>query len=230
MRQDTEPLVYQMIPPGVRIHCLYGTGVETPDSFHYESFPDKEPKIIYSDGDGTVNLQSALQCQKWVDMQKQEVVVFELSGNEHIQMLSNDTTISYVKKLLFNLWCCWQLFSSPVMPSLKYGRMPFDLLILRYLNYLFCFLNYVQGFGWCPKQLFVSDLCSWSFIVFSYSENLVKYAFCCLQCCPVFIQAFIWRLRSPVHILYNFLCDLWRVWSGRVEALQSHSHKTREGY
>jgi len=104
MRQDTEPLVYQMVPPGVRIHCLYGTGVETPDSFHYESFPDKEPKIIYSDGDGTVNLQSALQCQKWVDMQKQEVMIFELSGNEHIQMLSNDTTISYVKKLLFNLW------------------------------------------------------------------------------------------------------------------------------
>ncbi|XP_030368397.1 group XV phospholipase A2 [Strigops habroptila] len=103
MRQNTEPLVYQMTPPGVRIHCLYGTGVETPDSFHYESFPDKEPKIFYSDGDGTVNLQSALQCQKWVNMQKQKVVVFELSGNEHIQMLSNDTTISYVKKLLFNL-------------------------------------------------------------------------------------------------------------------------------
>lgn len=103
MRQDTEPLLYQMTPPGVRIHCLYGTGVETPDSFHYESFPDKEPKILYSDGDGTVNLQSALQCRKWVDRQKQEVVVFELPGNEHIQMLSNDTTISYVKKLLFDL-------------------------------------------------------------------------------------------------------------------------------
>ncbi|XP_065423061.1 phospholipase A2 group XV isoform X2 [Chrysemys picta bellii] len=103
MRQDTEPLVYQMIPPGVRLHCLFGTGVETPDSFYYEAFPDKEPKIYYSDGDGTVNLESALQCQKWVDMQKQEVILFELSGNEHIEMLSNATTISYVKKLLFGL-------------------------------------------------------------------------------------------------------------------------------
>nr|XP_048726523.1 phospholipase A2 group XV isoform X2 [Caretta caretta] len=103
MRQDTEPLVYQMIPPGVRLHCLFGTGVETPDSFYYEAFPDKEPKIYYSDGDGTVNLESALQCQKWVDMQKQEVMLFELSGNEHIEMLSNATTISYVKKLLFGL-------------------------------------------------------------------------------------------------------------------------------
>ncbi|KAM3665322.1 phospholipase A2 group XV isoform X2 [Ammospiza nelsoni] len=103
MRQDTEPLVYAMTPPGVRIHCLYGTGVETPDSFHYESFPDREPKIFYSDGDGTVNLQSALQCRKWVHRQEQEVVMLELAGNEHIQMLSNETTISYVKKLLFEL-------------------------------------------------------------------------------------------------------------------------------
>ncbi|XP_075796437.1 lysosomal phospholipase A and acyltransferase isoform X1 [Pelodiscus sinensis] len=103
MRQDTEPLVYQMTPPGVRMHCLFGTGVETPDSFYYEAFPDKEPKIYYSDGDGTVNLQSALQCQKWVNMQKQDVMLLELSGNEHIEMLSNATTISYVKKLLFDL-------------------------------------------------------------------------------------------------------------------------------
>uniref|UniRef100_A0A8C4W9S8 Phospholipase A2 group XV n=3 Tax=Gopherus TaxID=38771 RepID=A0A8C4W9S8_9SAUR len=103
MRQDTEPLVYQMTPPGVRLHCLFGTGVETPDSFYYEAFPDKEPKIYYSDGDGTVNLESALQCKKWVDMQKQEVILSELSGNEHIEMLSNATTISYVKKLLFDL-------------------------------------------------------------------------------------------------------------------------------
>ncbi|XP_006269373.1 phospholipase A2 group XV [Alligator mississippiensis] len=103
MRRDTEPLVYQMIPPGVRIHCLYGTGVETPDSFYYDMFPDKEPKIVYSDGDGTVNLQSAIQCQKWVGMQEEEVLLFELSGNEHIEMLSNVTTISYVKRLLFGL-------------------------------------------------------------------------------------------------------------------------------
>lgn len=29
----------------------------------------------------------------------------------------------------------------------------------------------------------VSDVCSWCFMVFSYSENLVKYAFWCLQYC-----------------------------------------------
>lgn len=104
MRKDTEPLVYEMAPPGVRLHCLYGTGVDTPDSFFYETFPDKEPKIFYGDGDGTVNLQSALQCRKWVGRQKQDVTLFELPRSEHIDMLYNPMTISYVKKVLLNLW------------------------------------------------------------------------------------------------------------------------------
>ncbi|XP_054856779.1 phospholipase A2 group XV isoform X3 [Eublepharis macularius] len=72
MRQETESLVYEMPPPGVRIHCLYGTGIETPDSFVYEIFPDKEPKIGYGDGDGTVNVESALHCRKWVGKQEQK--------------------------------------------------------------------------------------------------------------------------------------------------------------
>ncbi|XP_028595404.2 lysosomal phospholipase A and acyltransferase [Podarcis muralis] len=101
MRTETESLVYNMIPPGVRIHCLYGTGVETPESFFYDTFPDKDPKIFYGDGDGTVNLRSALQCQKWVGQQKQNVTLYELPGSEHIEMLYDANTISYVKKVLF---------------------------------------------------------------------------------------------------------------------------------
>ncbi|XP_039209444.1 phospholipase A2 group XV isoform X2 [Crotalus tigris] len=101
MRKATEALIYSMTPPGVRTHCLYGTGVNTPDSFFYDSLPDKEPKIFYGDGDGTVNLESALQCQKWIGQQEQKVILYELPGNEHIEMLYNNLTISYVKKVLF---------------------------------------------------------------------------------------------------------------------------------
>lgn len=100
MRKGTESLVYEMPPPGVRIHCLFGTGVETPDSFFYETFPDKEPKIFYGDGDGTVNVESALYCRKWVGKQKQEVILHELPGSEHIEMLYDPRTISYVEKVL----------------------------------------------------------------------------------------------------------------------------------
>lgn len=101
MRKETESLIYEMPPPGVRIHCLYGTKVETADSFFYESFPDKEPKIFFGDGDGTVNVESALHCQKWVGKQEQEVILHELPGSEHIEMLYDAHTIAYVDKVLF---------------------------------------------------------------------------------------------------------------------------------
>ncbi|XP_059988622.1 phospholipase A2 group XV isoform X2 [Lagenorhynchus albirostris] len=100
MRQDTEGLVEAMVPPGVRLHCLYGTGVPTPDSFYYESFPDRDPKICFGDGDGTVNLQSALQCQAWRGHQEQEVSLQALPGTEHIAMLANATTLAYLKRVL----------------------------------------------------------------------------------------------------------------------------------
>ncbi|XP_043935439.1 phospholipase A2 group XV, partial [Protopterus annectens] len=103
MRQNTESLVYQLTPPGVAIHCLYGTGVATPEFFYYDSFPDKEPKTFDGEGDGTVNLVSALQCRRWINKQKQAVKMLELPGNEHIQMLSNVTVIDYIKSILFNL-------------------------------------------------------------------------------------------------------------------------------
>ncbi|XP_038662810.1 group XV phospholipase A2 [Scyliorhinus canicula] len=103
MRQNTEPLVYNLTAPGVTIHCLYGTGVPTPESFYYDVFPDQEPKVHYGEGDGTVNLVSALQCQKWAGKQKGKVYMKELPSNEHINMLSNVTTISYIKKILFDL-------------------------------------------------------------------------------------------------------------------------------
>lgn len=100
MRQDTEGLVEAMVPPGVQLHCLYGTGVPTPDSFYYENFPDSDPKIYFGDGDGTVNLQSALQCQTWRNRQEHQVSLQALPGSEHIEMLANATTLAYLKRVL----------------------------------------------------------------------------------------------------------------------------------
>ncbi|XP_060506353.1 lysosomal phospholipase A and acyltransferase isoform X4 [Panthera onca] len=103
MRQDTEGLVEATVPPGVPLHCLYGTGVPTPDSFYYESFPDRDPKICFGDGDGTVNLQSALQCQAWRSRQEHQVSLQALPGSEHIEMLANATTLAYLKRVLLGL-------------------------------------------------------------------------------------------------------------------------------
>lgn len=103
MRQDTEFLVNDLAPPGVAVHCLYGTGVPTPEAFRYsDKFPDVEPTVVYGDGDGTVNLQSAKQCGRWVGKQKQPVTLKELRGNEHVNMLLNFTTVAYIKSVLFS--------------------------------------------------------------------------------------------------------------------------------
>ncbi|KAM3609277.1 uncharacterized protein V6R79_012127 [Siganus canaliculatus] len=103
MRQDTEPLVTDLTPPGVEVHCLFGSGVPTSEGFQYsDKFPDVEPTVLYGDGDGTVNLRSAMQCRRWVGKQKQPVMLKELPGNEHVNMLLNFTTVAYIKTVLFS--------------------------------------------------------------------------------------------------------------------------------
>lgn len=103
LRQDTETLVADLTPPGVAVHCLYGSGVPTSEAFQYsDKFPDVEPTVVLGDGDGTVNLRSAVQCGRWVGKQKQPVVLKELPGNEHVNMLLNITTVAYIKTVLFS--------------------------------------------------------------------------------------------------------------------------------
>lgn len=103
MRQDTEPLVVDLTPPGVAVHCLYGTGIPTSEGFLYSGkFPDVEPTVLNGDGDGTVNLVSAIQCKRWVGQQKQPVMLKELPGNEHVTMLLNFTTVDYIRNVLFS--------------------------------------------------------------------------------------------------------------------------------
>lgn len=103
MRQDTEPLVTQLAPPGVAVHCLYGSGLLTPEAFQYsDKFPEADPAVVYGDGDGTVNLLSAKQCERWLGRQQQPVVLKELPGNEHVNMLLNYTTVAYIKSVIFS--------------------------------------------------------------------------------------------------------------------------------
>lgn len=102
MRQETQPLVNELTPPGVAMHCLYGSGVLTSEAFQYsDKFPDVEPTVVNGDGDGTVNLRSAKQCGRWAKRQKQPVFMLELPQNEHVGMLQNYTTVTYIKKVLF---------------------------------------------------------------------------------------------------------------------------------
>ncbi|KAM9854356.1 lysosomal phospholipase A and acyltransferase [Aulostomus maculatus] len=103
MRQDTEPLLVDLKPPGVAVHCMYGSGVPTSEGFQYsDKFPDVEPTVVWGDGDGTVNLRSAVQCKRWEGQQQQPVTLKELPGNEHVNMLLNVSTVAYIKEVLFS--------------------------------------------------------------------------------------------------------------------------------
>lgn len=101
MRKDTESLVSALEPPGVAVHCLFGSGVPTAEAYQYATFPDAEPtKVTYGDGDGTVNLLSSTQCKRWVGKQPYPVKLVELPANEHVNMLLNQTTVAYIKAVL----------------------------------------------------------------------------------------------------------------------------------
>ena len=39
MWEDTHPLIYDLVAPGVEMHCIYGTGVDTAERLIYSKVP-----------------------------------------------------------------------------------------------------------------------------------------------------------------------------------------------
>lgn len=108
MREDTENLIKKLDPPGVEVHCLYGTNVKTPGAFWYtghrsggkSQWYDAQPNVIYDDGDGSVNLRSLMACERWANLQKQNVILKGFSGAEHLQMLKRPDIRLYIRDVL----------------------------------------------------------------------------------------------------------------------------------
>lgn len=105
LRKNTEFLVYDMKPPQVELHCLYGVNLKTPESFIYtkeSAWPDSQPSVVYGDGDGTVNLRSLLGYRRWIGKQSQPIAYKEISGAEHVATLRNQEVIDYILRLVYN--------------------------------------------------------------------------------------------------------------------------------
>lgn len=104
MRRDTEKLTFNLDPPEVEYHALYGVGVKTPETFVYtaKQWPDSQPNVIYGDGDGTVNLRSLLGYQRWVNKQNEKIFFKELKGVDHLAILKSQDTIDYIMNLFNN--------------------------------------------------------------------------------------------------------------------------------
>lgn len=90
--------------PGVPVHCIYGTGVPTPEKFEWASgyFPDYPPTEFMGDGDGTVNKKSATVCTNWINNnQGKKVTVHEVFQADHMAILKHPNAIELVRKAIF---------------------------------------------------------------------------------------------------------------------------------
>lgn len=105
IHKDTKDLIYDLNPPNVEIHCLYGYNVSTGDRYIYDNdktFPDVQPKIIYGNGDGTVNYKSLIAYKTWIGKQSQDIKYEEYNGVEHTDLLKYQPAIDYILNLLKN--------------------------------------------------------------------------------------------------------------------------------
>lgn len=88
---DVHKLTHNLTAPGVEVYCIHGYGYDTLNKIIYEKnkFPDEQPdRIEYSDGDGTVNVESLMACNRWKNEQPQPVHYMPIRGIDHMLVLS----------------------------------------------------------------------------------------------------------------------------------------------
>lgn len=92
------PLVNRLEPPGVPVTCVIGTGVETQETLFYgkDGF-DKQPEIVYGDGDGTVNLVSLLAVEsEWKEAKNQTLKFIRVPGVTHTGILEERAALDEI--------------------------------------------------------------------------------------------------------------------------------------
>ncbi|KAF5955492.1 hypothetical protein HYC85_008348 [Camellia sinensis] len=96
------PLVDQLEPPGVPVTCVIGTGVETKETLFYgkDGF-DKQPEIVYGDGDGTVNMVSLLAVEsEWKETKNQTLKFIRVPGVTHTDILTESAALDEIIGLI----------------------------------------------------------------------------------------------------------------------------------
>lgn len=99
---DVRNLTSPLNPPGLETHCLHGQKVSTPEQLDYSVgyFPDAKPRVVYGDGDGTVNLISLQSCYTWVDKQKEPLFYRSFPSLDHMTILSDTKVMDYLGEAL----------------------------------------------------------------------------------------------------------------------------------
>jgi len=98
VREANDPPSVMPRHPGVLTYCIYGTGVVTTDELHFEgkNFPDEQPTVKVTNGDGTVVYASLSACRNW-----QHLTEFkELPNVDHGAILKGNKGIQAVIDIL----------------------------------------------------------------------------------------------------------------------------------
>ncbi|KAF0914362.1 hypothetical protein E2562_028241 [Oryza meyeriana var. granulata] len=102
-RERIRPLVEVLPEPGVPVTCLVGTGVDTVESLVYGEggFEAGPEKVVYGDGDGTVNLDSLVgPIKAWSDSPAQVVEVVELPKVSHSGILKDKSALDQILRVI----------------------------------------------------------------------------------------------------------------------------------
>jgi len=99
--KDTRGLLNNLSPPGVEVHCLYGSGMETAERLIFsKGTPDGKATLIMGDGDGTVNERSLAACQIWQTTQKQPIYSRAFPKRDHMAVLKDPDIMAYIKTVV----------------------------------------------------------------------------------------------------------------------------------
>ena len=94
------PIVKRLPSPGVALTSIIGTGVRTPETLIYgkEGF-DRQPEIVYGDGDGTVNLNSLLALTSaWGGRTGQVFKLVNISRVCHKSILKDEAAVRVIMR------------------------------------------------------------------------------------------------------------------------------------
>ncbi|KMZ75424.1 Lecithin:cholesterol acyltransferase family protein [Zostera marina] len=90
----------QSKPPMVPITSFVGSGVDTAELLVYgKNGFDEQPKIVYGDGDGTVNTKSLMAAERmWEGVKEQRFKTVKLAMVSHTDILMDEFAISEIGK------------------------------------------------------------------------------------------------------------------------------------
>lgn len=99
------PLTENLTVPEVPVTCIIGGGVDTAETLYYgEDGFDKQPEIVYGDGDGTVNMVSLMRLEmEWGGDKNQPLKIVKIPGMSHTSVLKDEVALAEISRAICSI-------------------------------------------------------------------------------------------------------------------------------